>query len=157
MKKLLTIILFSFSICSFSQSVEIEAISSGGEYLENGNISLSTTIGELSVENFEQNNIILTQGFQQGFFNITDISTIKKNNIEISLYPNPTTDVVNITCTAHDCKYSVIDITGKTIFNGELRGYITPITLSNFNSGHFIIEIYSKGNKIEKTFKVIKK
>jgi len=51
-------------IC-FSQSNESEVISASGECFEESGISLSWTLGETINETFSNENIILTQGFQQ--------------------------------------------------------------------------------------------
>lgn len=50
-----------------AQSVSPEVISSAGDYYENGNVSLSWTLGEIATETYTNGNVILTQGFQQPF------------------------------------------------------------------------------------------
>lgn len=50
-----------------AQSVSPEVVSSAGDYYENGNVSLSWTLGEIATETYTNGNVILTQGFQQPF------------------------------------------------------------------------------------------
>ena len=61
-----------FIVC-FSQSNESEVIATSGEYFEGAGISISWTLGETINETFSNENIILTQGFQQKNSSQTEI------------------------------------------------------------------------------------
>ena len=50
-------------------------------------------MGELVIETFIQQETILTQGFHQEDYHITQI--IETNNHNISIYPNPTKNIIN--------------------------------------------------------------
>lgn len=69
MKKILTLL---FSVCLavgvMAQTMEQNVISGGGNYSENGGISLSWTLGEPVIATFENGGLVLTQGFQQPLF-----------------------------------------------------------------------------------------
>ncbi len=66
MKKLITILtVMVISIALTAQSVSPEVVASAGDYYENGNVSLSWTLGEISTETYSNGGVILTQGFQQ--------------------------------------------------------------------------------------------
>jgi hypothetical protein len=56
------------SIAVTAQSVSPEVTTSAGDYYNNGNISLSWTLGEIATETFSNGGVILTQGFQQPVF-----------------------------------------------------------------------------------------
>ncbi len=62
-------LIFVIGLC---QSNESEVIATSGEYFENSGISLSWTLGECITETFSNENIILTQGFQQKITSQTD-------------------------------------------------------------------------------------
>lgn len=61
---LLTLLLPGYIL---AQSVSPQVVSSAGDYYDNGNISLSWTLGEIATETFSNGNIMLTQGFQQPY------------------------------------------------------------------------------------------
>lgn len=67
--KTLSTTFFSFLILLFvqGQTISPEVIASAGDYFENGNGSLSWTLGELATETYSNGNITLTQGFQQSY------------------------------------------------------------------------------------------
>ena len=62
----------------------------------------------------------------------------------ISLYPNPTQNVLNIENVSIDTKVEFIDLTGKTIFVRDLSSE-TQIDLSNYSAGVYILKLTSDG------------
>jgi hypothetical protein len=62
----------------------------------------------------------------------------------ISLYPNPTQNVLNIENVSMDTKVELIDITGKTILVQELSAD-TQVDLSNYSAGVYILKLTSGG------------
>lgn len=156
MKIFLILILVNISLISFAQTIENDVFSSCGSTYESENVNLSFTIGETMVETYEQENLILNQGFHQASYTITDISIEDNAELEISLYPNPAIDFVNINCKEQDFEFRLINIEGKIILNGIISEHITIVPLSNISEGQFLIEVYSTKNSYRKTFKLVK-
>jgi len=73
----------------------------------------------------------------------------------ITLYPNPTTGkiILTINSEAHNTSYSIADITGKIIFNGELQKPISEIDLSHLIDGFYLIII---NNELKSRIKIVK-
>lgn len=72
MKKVFTIFLIGWLIVNVNaQTIDLQVISSSGNYSEAGGISLSWTLGEPVIATFENGGLILTQGFQQPLFTFT--------------------------------------------------------------------------------------
>jgi len=71
------------------------------------------------------------------------------------LYPNPTTDVLNLSLTYgfEDAVYTIFDITGKRVRNAKLNS--TTVDVSSLNAGSYIIRIINDG--ATKSQKFIKK
>ncbi len=75
----------------------------------------------------------------------------------IKVYPNPTSDKVNITLntTTKDQGYHLMDITGKIVLKGNLSGGITnQISVSGLTGGIYFIRIFDTISS--KSFKIIK-
>jgi hypothetical protein len=67
-KCILTLLcLFVFYGMSYTQSRELQVVSTGGGYAEMPQLSMSWTIGEISTSTQSNSSIITTQGFQQSF------------------------------------------------------------------------------------------
>ncbi len=159
MKRLLLIlIVVRISLAGISQ----EIITSSGDYYSNEDITLEWTIGEGVTETYEENEIILNQGFQQ---NIEIIQLPTKNNnlddIKVTIYPNPAGEIVNIDISTSDdfeLNIDLYDIQGNNLYtvkknNGQPS---IQIELPELPAGEYILKIYSRNNNINKAFKIIK-
>ncbi|HNW70100.1 MAG TPA: T9SS type A sorting domain-containing protein [Bacteroidales bacterium] len=97
MKKYISILLCSIATNAFGQFTTPEAISSGGDSYSQPFGKMEVTIGETVIETLNENNIFLTQGFQQShFFAVTIEENTLSEDIDFSVFPNPATDELNI-------------------------------------------------------------
>jgi len=95
MKKYFTLILLlQLCLFSFGQSISSEVVATAGDLNESRGYSLSWTIGESVTETFQNDNYLITQGFQQSYFyqitEVADSEIVKGYNI--SIFPNPATE-----------------------------------------------------------------
>jgi hypothetical protein len=73
-----------------------------------------------------------------------------KEKISVEIYPNPTSDFVQIKTTCKSINYAMIDMTGKLCLNGNT----SKIDIKTLSSGIYIIQI-SNFNTIIHTEKII--
>lgn len=84
------------------------------------------------------------------------ISTLTENNSNevlttVSLYPNPTKDVLNIeTNSATKLNYSVINYLGQVVKTGSVEN--NSINVSNLNAGIYILEVNDGQKSVTKKF-----
>ena len=105
----------------------------------------------------------LTQGFHQTNWNILGVEDYAPN-YEAIIYPNPTSDVLNIrTSTFENVTYTLYDAHGKLVMQNILSSEQTPIQVSQLAPGAYSLElIFEEGSKgslsspKRKTFKLIK-
>ncbi|MFA6923904.1 MAG: T9SS type A sorting domain-containing protein [Bacteroidales bacterium] len=158
MKKLFFIIGILACGYAYSQSVSPEVIASSGEYFIGTNATLSWTLGEPVTETFTGTNNILTQGFQQKY----DIATIQeenKNTYQISVFPNPTKDVLNVIINLGlDNKYTtqLFDMQGKLLVSNSFTGNSESINMNPFTSGNYLLRINNSKGEIIKTLKIVR-
>jgi hypothetical protein len=157
MKNIFTLLLASFSIVGMTQSIDNQVIASSGGTLENGNSSLNSTIGEVATETYTANGATLTQGFHQPAFHITSILEHNDRAIDLTVYPNPTVDVVKISTSLRGIKYNMVDMNGKLLTNGIFKENMIEIDLTQFPAGVFFINVHSKKHDFAKTYQVVKK
>ncbi|MEC4004735.1 T9SS type A sorting domain-containing protein [Flavobacterium sp. SUN052] len=74
---------------------------------------------------------------------------------EIKMYPNPVTDILNISNTEVMSKVEVIDMLGRTLSSKTINDLETKIEMSNLPTGTYLIQVTI--DNVIKTFKVIKK
>ena len=146
------------------QSISSYVVASAGESVEAGGLNVSWTLGELAIETLEDNGntLILTQGFQQGYFEITSIGEPLSNNFMLKVYPNPASEFVWVALESEEIKDAIIelyDLEGKLVYNGKLNVVEGPnkIELNNLSSSQYILRITDATGNVLQTFKLIKR
>ena len=60
---------------------------------------------------------------------------------EVSIYPNPTSDILNISTNSNDLsELTIKDITGKIVLNQNFNNKIT-INTENYSKGIYLIDV----------------
>jgi hypothetical protein len=163
MKKLLLVVVAClFAVTAFSQSISSSVVATAGGYSTAGGLSLSWTLGELATETLTSTNLILTQGFQQGYYEITSIDDPLSKLIDLKVFPNPAIDYINILIEDVDVKNVKIELynlEGKLIYNEqwENSGSAHQLQLNNFSSSQYILRIIDEQNGKVNSFKIIKR
>jgi hypothetical protein len=167
MKRLIfTVIISSISVLLFGQNDTISSYvvaSAGGDTTVNG-VSVSWTLGEVAIETIATNDssIILTQGFQQGYFEITSIGEPLSDDFELKIYPNPASEYIYIDLTSKNIKSMLVEIynmEGKLVYNKKYESLSGPsqISLNGLNSNQYILRVSESSGKVLQTFKLIKR
>jgi hypothetical protein len=135
-----------------------EVITPSAGYFETQSISLNWTIGETAIETYINNNIMLTQGFNQA--DLTFISSMEELSADICLtvYPNPVKDFFTIkaeTDSGSRLKAEVYDLEGIRLITQNVNQGITQINTEGLTTSEYILKIYDNRQLI-KSFKFIK-
>ena len=74
---------------------------------------------------------------------------------EVSVYPNPVTDIVNIRIAGNKKGevFSISNLAGKQVLTGKLEDEINSVDLSGLNSGLYFVQL---GTGKRQTLKLIK-
>lgn len=156
--KLLFILTAYSTSTSFSGVTAQEVIGSSSGYYETPAMSVSWTLGETVVETLANDNIILTQGFNQGNLSITDISDNLLADFNMSVYPNPAKDIVNLKTTGGNpgqLKAEIYDFSGSKVFSSETFYGNTQINIERLPASEYILRVFDRQNVI-KSFRIIK-
>ncbi len=154
-----TLILTCALLVSFTlQSQDAVAIS-GGEATGSGGTS-SYTLGQVFYTASTANNGSISEGVQQNFeLFILSNQQLMTVNLEVLVYPNPSSDHVklNITdITLTDLSYVLLNIQGKVVSSAKITSLDTSISLHRLSVGTYVLKVSQKNNEL-KTFKIIKK
>jgi hypothetical protein len=80
---------------------------------------------------------------------ITGIQENEKNNI--SIYPNPASNLVNITCDVQINSIRIINYTGQVVYNQSVSGNNVQVNTNDFSAGVYFINVNtSKGIATQK-------
>ena len=143
---------------SYTQDLDHFVIGSDGGHAKNNQFSLSYTIGEVVTDLGRDtiNNADLTQGFQQSYISIVSVED-HDFDIDISIYPNPAVDQLNVRISDIDKanSYSMYDMNGKLIRQEAIRAKEFKIGFSSLSTGNYMLVFTDRDRRL-KTIKVQK-
>ena len=155
MKKILLITLIIISFGSIGQNMVLN---------QNSGNSTSFSLADISKITFQSGDVVIdtkssTENFSiAGLRNlvfaqiITEVSDYAEAIQELSVYPNPCGDVLNISQVTTNERYFIYDLNGSLIQSDKASSIIN---VSNLTTGVYFFTLASKTNT--QTLKIIKK
>jgi hypothetical protein len=148
---------------SYAQSIAPQSVNSSGTKMAQANGSLSFTVGELVVlsQTDSQGNT-LGGGFTSGATLTTaSIQETDTAVLDVSVFPNPTSDLVNIRINHSSIEQVVVSITdlqGKEVYSGKYAGISNTIGINTatYSLGTYVLSLKNKNNQVLGTYKIIK-
>lgn len=161
MRHLKTITNLAFSLlCLGGLYAQESPIAAGGEATGSGG-TISYSVGQVSYITNTGTNGSIAQGVQQAY-EISVTTGVKETtiNLEMSVYPNPTTNYLNLkvdltSLSNHQLSYQLIDFQGKVIDTKKVTTAHTTITMESLAKATYFLKV-SKHDQLIKTFKIIK-
>jgi hypothetical protein len=164
-KKLkLSVLLLSLGLTAQAQQATVAA---GGTASGNGG-TVSYSIGQVVYTTATGSNGSVAQGVQQTYeiTAVTGIEEAKGIRLEVSVYPNPTTDHLTLNVGAstslndQPMSYKLYDMNGKIIETKKIVEENTTIVMSNLLPATYILTVVKtmdeKSTQEIKTFKITK-
>ena len=156
--KLSAILLLGLGLTGLQAQTSVNA--TGGNASGSGG-SASYSVGQLAYTTNTGTNGSVSEGVQQPFeiSVVTGIEEAKDIFLNVSAYPNPTTDYLELkveNLQLSELSYKLYDISGKVYQNKEIGNSITKIEMQNLPQGIYFIKVIDTKNKEFKTFKIIK-
>lgn len=158
MRKLIFILVLSFSIAGIQAQESIT--SSGGEATGDGG-TVSYTVGQVAYRTHTGTSGSVSEGVQQPY-EISVIIGVEETgiNLNISAFPNPTTDylILKITDDAiRETEFAITlyDLNGRVIKQQNILSNETTIEMASLKAAIYILKV-DNGNQEVKTFKIIK-
>lgn len=149
-----------YSIYGYSQIISSDIITTSGDNYKNNYATMQITIGEPIIETKSNNEIAITQGFQQTEIIVTPTNTEEQQIANISVYPNPAEHLLKIDFKGNSYNYFVYELfdnTGKCLVKRKITTDITEIPLVHFVSGLYVLKISSLESKKTQNFLIEKR
>ena len=149
MKKYLTIIVtICMSTYLQAQTIEKFSIDSGGASATGGGIEVLYTIGEVNIQEITTGTIIISEGFiSAGISGTLGVNDVEINNKNILVYPNPTSNFINIKTNLLLEKVELYDVLGKRILKTKNTN---KIPVNNLSKGIYILKMYTVNKSLSK-------
>jgi hypothetical protein len=150
---LASVLLVTQLVCS-QESIPV----SGGAALGSGG-SAVYTVGQVFYTTHTTTAGSVSQGVQHPFeFQTLSNPALTTVKLTAVTYPNPTKDfiILKITDTViHDLRYTLFDVTGKSILSDAITASSTAIQMKHLAIGAYVLKVIQK-NKPLKSFKILK-
>jgi hypothetical protein len=150
------------SCCVFSGVFLMHAQSSpdsGGSNASGSSGTVTYSIGQTFYEPVKSLSGSTSPGAQQPYeISETLGQEIAEIGLSLKIYPNPTTDILNLRIDLNDYQkysYELYDLGGRFLNKKPVAGKVTELSMSKYPSGTYLLKV-SKGNTPVKIFKVIK-
>tara|TARA_B110001469_G_scaffold115996_1_gene120914 strand:+ start:413 stop:892 length:480 start_codon:yes stop_codon:yes gene_type:complete len=158
MKHKKTIVSISFLLLGIIGGLHAQEspTTAGGEATGTGGTA-SYSVGQVVYTSATGTNGSLAQGVQQPY-EISVTIGIKETsiNLELSVYPNPTTDYLTLKVDDFETlNFQLIDLQGKVIANKKVTNATTIIKMEELAKALYFLNV-TKNNKVVKSFKIIK-
>lgn len=144
-------------------TLERDVIGASGINSSGGGLLVSWTVGEPAVTFTINGGLILSEGFQQYDFNTPSGINEVNNTGEISIYPNPTSDLVYYDIqTAEELELTgtVYDATGREVLRiptfAVIDSYHGQLSLENLPAGIWTLVFNSASGTYSQTFRIVK-
>ena len=137
------------------QSLVMEVVAASGDtHLSSSETSLEWTLGEVVSTRLE-NDAVLTQGFQQSFDVVTHVFNDPEFDLQIRMYPNPTT--TNLTIESNQnalLRVEIRDLFGRRILVQKISSQKEQLKLPKIPTGTYMLSVYRKSG-LSHVFKLV--
>jgi hypothetical protein len=153
MRKITTIVALIFSVGVQAQET---VPATGGEATGSGGTA-SYSVGQVVYTTATGTNGSVAQGMQQPYEISVTIGVNETTiNLELSVYPNPTTNYLTLKVDDFETlNFQLIDLQGKVIENKKVTATTSTIEMEELPKAIYFLKV-TKDNQLIKTFKVIK-
>jgi len=96
--------------------------------------------------------------YNNGYAN--DVKDVEGQKATISIYPNPTTDYINIkvaTGTSDNATIVILDISGSFVYNGKRGDEVNSVDVSSFAEGTYFVEILDNNTIVGRQSFIVKR
>lgn len=157
MKKVLFLLLFSYSYCSSAQELAPAIIASSGGFYSSDQVQLSWTLGGGILDSFSNGEVTLSSGVQVEAVDPFVLSS-QTEIINVSVFPNPIQEQLTIQFD-NTANYQIVisDLTGRSVYSGyHLGADQSIIDVSHLSIGAYALQILDSNQQPVKKFKLSK-
>lgn len=71
------------------------------------------------------------------------LASVKKNELEVGIYPNPTTDFLTVKLDQLGANYSIVDVKGTVVMHGTFNSLSNQLDVSQLSVGNYQLAVRS--------------
>lgn len=153
-----TLMFLCWGAFTYGQTIEPSTLISHANYHKNNEgVSLHASFGEVATEFITADNLSISQGFLQTYFQLVPVENNPIVELEIKIGPIPCTTYFDIEKnTEVDLTAFLFNTEGRIINTTTLVNKRTTIEMSTLPAGNYFLLIKNGETPVFKSFKVIK-
>lgn len=142
-----------------------QVLSASGNFYSGEPLKISWTVGETIISSLDNETNILTQGMHQSKLTITAMEEIELSDLQISVYPNPVSECINLKIYLppglvkhndfQNHSYRLFDLNGKLLLHKKIENIGTIIHMGKYSPSTYFLVITENNIEIKK-YKIIK-
>ena len=154
MKQKMCVVIGTLLMAAMTANAQSGMVSSGGEATGDGSVSFS--VGQVAFMSASGEGGSISQGAQQAYV-IKEETGIEISEIQLTAYPNPTTDVLNLRVDGdyQNVSYTLYNNVSASLAKGNVNGNEAQIQMASFVAGVYFLEVKAD-EKAVKRFKIVK-
>lgn len=145
----------------FAQNSAQKVIAPAGDTFHNNSMELEWTVGEVAVTDIQNSSNIVTQGFHQPVFIISNVSNLPNQIGQINIFPNPTTNWIEL---KHDFKQDtkltiqMFNQKGVLVWENNFQGasLFEKIEMSDLPAGNYFLTLKKVNTNLMQSYKIQK-
>jgi hypothetical protein len=153
--KLISVFLSVFCLTGLQAQ---QSVNSSGSIASGSGGRMNYSLGQVNNQTYTGTNGSIMEGVQQPYIISVVTSIEEANDIALSVYPNPTTNFLQLIVDCEklkDLHYQLFDTGGKILQNEKITNNQTGIAMDNLIPAIYFLKVIYK-NKAIKIFKIIK-
>jgi hypothetical protein len=144
-------------LCTDIAQAQESSNSTGGDATGSGG-KVSYSVGQTTYTTNSDSTGSVAQGVQHSYF-ISNVGTEVIPLISITLFPNPTTDVLTLQISEYKnekLSYELYDLKGKLLIKGQIEAQQTQIDTKSLPTSTYFLNIIHTDTQKVQSFKIIK-
>ncbi len=145
----------AWATTAFAQNA---VVSSGGEATGSGG-SVSYSLAQISYTTITGTTGSVSQGVQQPYEVGVLTGVQSENNIYLSAFPNPSTDILNLSVGEfknEELSYQLLDIQGKLLLEARISESNTSINMQDLPKSTYLLHVLGNNHQTIQSFNIIK-
>ena len=144
-----------------AQSISPKIVASVGKTQQGLSMQIDWTLGEIAITAIQNPSVMVTQGFHQPAYLITSINTLPTALGQIKVFPNPTSDWIEMNLKFQKIRtvqIKLVDVRGRLIWSKTQNGlqFLEQVNMHNFPNGNYFLSFSIDDFQFLQTYKVQK-
>ncbi|NBC83458.1 MAG: T9SS type A sorting domain-containing protein [Bacteroidetes bacterium] len=158
-KTFLFLVIMAIGQVAFMQTLSPTVVSNAGAAHENAAAQISWTLGEVMTEAYSNDDLTLSQGFNQHRYEVEPVNTQLTSKESIRVYPVPASDYIQVDYVSPksvELQAVLFNTEGEKVLQRSYQQETFKMNLKHLPPAIYILKMYNQNNRLIQSTKIIK-